>query len=190
MVEIKVLEEGVGRRIEVGEKATLSYELELPDGTFIERAGINNPYTFTLGSTETISGLSEGVEGMQISERRLLTIPPELAYGDRDVGKIPPNSTLHFEVELLQIRKAGGAEEDEGELSDKFQTEDFLNNRHAENITKPAMFEYLIRDFFTKPWRYEDGHLKIWRATGKVFFCFLLVVGLAHWGRKKQWWIL
>ena len=76
------------------------------------------------------------------------------------------------------------------DLSEEFKKEEFLSKRHAAKLEKPAMFEYLIRDFFTKPWRYEDGHKKIWGMSSKVFSVFIFLCFVAFIGKRKGWWIL
>jgi peptidylprolyl isomerase len=64
------------------------------------------PFEFKLGDRKVIAGWEEGVEGMKIGGKRQLIIPPDLAYGAREVGGvIPANSTLDFEVELLKVSK-------------------------------------------------------------------------------------
>ena len=63
------------------------------------------PFSFKLGAGQVIRGWDEGVAGIQIGGKRTLLIPPELGYGARGAGGvIPPNATLLFEVELLELR--------------------------------------------------------------------------------------
>jgi FKBP-type peptidyl-prolyl cis-trans isomerase len=63
------------------------------------------PFEFRLGAGEVIKGWDEGVAGMKVGGTRMLTVPPALGYGPQAVGGvIPPNATLLFEVELLDVR--------------------------------------------------------------------------------------
>jgi FKBP-type peptidyl-prolyl cis-trans isomerase len=63
------------------------------------------PFDFTLGAREVIPGWDEGVAGMKVGGTRILTIPPDMGYGARGAGGvIPPNATLVFEVELLEVK--------------------------------------------------------------------------------------
>jgi FKBP-type peptidyl-prolyl cis-trans isomerase len=65
----------------------------------------NEPFEFSLGAGEVIRGWDEGVQGMKVGGTRVLTIPPDMGYGARGAGGvIPPNATLLFEVELLDVR--------------------------------------------------------------------------------------
>ena len=65
----------------------------------------NEPFAFRLGAGQVIQGWDQGVAGMKVGGKRTLTIPPEMGYGSRGAGGvIPPNATLLFEVELLDVR--------------------------------------------------------------------------------------
>ena len=98
------LETGSGDPATEGDTVIVHYTGWLTDGTkFDSSVDRQQPFSFTLGLREVIQGWEEGVEGMRIGGKRKLIIPPELAYGEREIGNglIPANSTLIFEVELL-----------------------------------------------------------------------------------------
>ncbi len=100
------LVEGDGRVAHVGETAIVHYTGWLEDGTkFDSSVDRNEPFSFRLGASRVIKGWDEGVVGMKIGSKRKLIIPPHLGYGRRGAGRvIPPNATLTFEVELLDLR--------------------------------------------------------------------------------------
>jgi FKBP-type peptidyl-prolyl cis-trans isomerase FkpA len=65
----------------------------------------NEPQAFTIGKAEVIKGWEEGVNGMKVGGRRVLTIPPDMAYGREGFGElIPPNATLIFDIELIDVK--------------------------------------------------------------------------------------
>jgi FKBP-type peptidyl-prolyl cis-trans isomerase FkpA len=65
----------------------------------------NEPLAFTIGSGEVIKGWEEGVNGMKVGGRRVITVPPQLAYGGEGLGElIPPNATLIFDIELIEVK--------------------------------------------------------------------------------------
>ena len=102
----ETIEQGEGKRAAQGDVVVVHYVGTLLDGTkFDSSRDINRPFTFTLGTGQVIAGWDQGVLGMQKNEKIKLTIHPRLAYGNQAVGGvIPANSTLIFEVEMLEIK--------------------------------------------------------------------------------------
>ena len=96
---------GEGTEAQDYNKVVVNYTGELEDGTVFD-SSLNpgrEPFTFTLGVGSVIKGWDLGVKGMKVGGKRKLTIPPELGYGERNTSVIPPNSTLLFEVDLLEV---------------------------------------------------------------------------------------
>jgi FKBP-type peptidyl-prolyl cis-trans isomerase len=94
---------GRGEVAKTGSRITVHYTGRLEDGTVFDSSVGKTPFSFTLGGGEVISGWDTGVEGMRVGGKRLLVIPPNLAYGAQDYGPIPGGSTLIFEVELISV---------------------------------------------------------------------------------------
>lgn len=99
------LVEGEGEVAVSGQKVVVHYTGWLTDGTkFDSSVDRSNPFSFPLGAGRVIRGWDEGVQGMKVGGKRKLTIPPQLGYGAAGAGGvIPPNATLVFDVELLEI---------------------------------------------------------------------------------------
>jgi hypothetical protein len=97
---------GTGESPKLGSAVTVHYTGTLLNGTkFDSSVDRNQPYTFRIGAGTVIKGWDEGIMTMKVGGKRRLIIPPELAYGARGRGpEIPPNSTLVFEVELLDVK--------------------------------------------------------------------------------------
>ena len=102
---IETLIEGEEPTAEQYSIVTVNYTGSLENGTVFD-SSLNpgrEPFRFTLGVGQVIAGWDQGVLGMRTGEKRKLTIPPELGYGNQDMGVIPPNSTLIFEIDLLEV---------------------------------------------------------------------------------------
>ncbi len=105
-LQYQVLQEGSGAVATAGHMVSVHYTGWLTNGTkFDSSVDRGQPFQFSLGAGQVIKGWDEGVAGMKIGEKRKLTIPSNLGYGERGAGgAIPPNATLVFDVELLGVQ--------------------------------------------------------------------------------------
>lgn len=104
---IETTKEGTGAEITNGKIAVVHYTGKLTNGTVFDSSVTRGtPFEFNLGAGMVIKGWDLGVLGMKVGEKRTLTTPSDLAYGESGTGggAIPPNATLIFEVELLGIK--------------------------------------------------------------------------------------
>ena len=115
VTELKIIEQkqGTGTEAVTGKAAIVHYTGWLYDPAAADGRGAkfdssldrNVPFGFILGAGKVIKGWDEGVVGMQIGGKRTLVIPPQKAYGERGAGGvIPPNATLLFDVELIDVK--------------------------------------------------------------------------------------
>ncbi len=104
-LQIEEIKIGEGDTAASGQFVSVHYTGWLTDGSkFDSSKDRDEPFEFSLGQRMVIAGWDEGVQGMRVGGIRKLTIPPQLGYGARGAGGvIPPNATLVFEVELLDI---------------------------------------------------------------------------------------
>lgn len=103
---IEDIQEGSGEEASPGQEVAVHYTGWLPSGQEFDNShDRGEPITFPLGAGAVIAGWDEGIAGMRPGGRRKLVIPPELAYGaEGRPPVIPPNATLVFDVELVEIR--------------------------------------------------------------------------------------
>lgn len=105
-LQIEELKVGQGSEAQDGDFIRVHYTGWLTDGEEFDSSRDNySPFEFQLGAGEVIKGWDQGIIGMKAGGKRKLTIPPKLGYGKRDMDVIPPNSTLVFEVDLVEIVK-------------------------------------------------------------------------------------
>ena len=97
---------GTGAEATSGQTVVVHYRGTLEDGSQFDASyDRGTPFSFPLGAGRVIKGWDEGVQGMKVGGKRKLVIPPDLGYGTRGAGGvIPPNATLIFEVELLEVK--------------------------------------------------------------------------------------
>ena len=112
--DVKIMDNGlilediiIGNGFEAREynKVVVEYIGELEDGTVFDSSSKPGGgfYTFTLGVGSVIKGWDLGIKGMKVGGKRKLIVPPELGYGNQDIGVIPPNSKLIFIIELKEV---------------------------------------------------------------------------------------
>ena len=108
---------GTGAQAQNGDVLVVAYTGKFQNGTVFDTsvgkaaipitpcpAGTTTGLCMTLGAHQVIQGWEQGLQGMKVGGKRLITVPPELGYGPQDYGPIPGNSTLIFEVELLAVK--------------------------------------------------------------------------------------
>jgi FKBP-type peptidyl-prolyl cis-trans isomerase len=107
-VKYETLKEGTGPELKPGQTAEIQYEGKLEDGTVFDSSRSRTPpepFIVPISTGKVIQGWDEAIPGMKVGEVRKLTIPGPMAYGKLGKpGKIPPNATLIFEVELVKIQ--------------------------------------------------------------------------------------
>lgn len=102
----QILQEGNGTKAEKGKSVSVHYKGQLADGTVFDSSyKRNQPIDFALGVGQVISGWDEGIQLLKVGDKARFVIPSDLAYGSRGAGGvIPPNATLIFDVELMNVK--------------------------------------------------------------------------------------
>lgn len=102
--QIQDIRIGQGKELQKGDQVSLAFVGRFLNGDVFDSSSNSSPIIFTLGAGQVIQGIELGVSGMRVGGKRVVVVPPNLAYGNLEVGPIPPNSTLIFEVEVLDAR--------------------------------------------------------------------------------------
>ncbi|XP_069852120.1 peptidyl-prolyl cis-trans isomerase FKBP14 isoform X3 [Dipodomys merriami] len=134
------------------------------------------PIWFTLGILEALKGWDQGLKGMCVGEKRKLIIPPALGYGKEGKGKIPPESTLIFNIDLLEIRNGPRSHESfqEMELNDdwklsKQEVKVYLKKEFEKHgaVVNESHHDVLVEDIFDKEDEDKDGFISAREFTYK-----------------------
>ena len=156
-----VIEEGDGPAPQAGEIVSVHYRGMLEDGTEFDNSyDRGQPIAFPLGQGMVIPGWEEGIALMKVGEKAKLIIPPELAYGEQGAGGvIPPNATLTFEVELVDILPGAPEAATEVDEADYTTTESGLKYYDLEVGEGPS----------PEPGQLVSVHYTGWLEDGKKF---------------------
>ena len=102
---LNIYKKGSGPKCQIGNTATVHYVGKLLDGTVFDSSRQrNSPFNFRVGSGQVIKGWDKAVHDLKVGDRCQVTLPPDLAYGSSGAGGvIPPNATLIFDIELLNL---------------------------------------------------------------------------------------
>ncbi|XP_054638055.1 peptidyl-prolyl cis-trans isomerase FKBP14 isoform X1 [Dunckerocampus dactyliophorus] len=160
------------RKTKYGDMLLVHYEGFLEsNGTMFHSSrteGDKNPVWFTLGIREALKGWDKGLKDMCTGERRKLTVPPALAYGKEGKGKIPPGSTLIFDIELIDIRNGPRSHDSfrEMDLNDDWKLsrqevraylkKEFEKHGYSPNDTH---HEDMVEDIFKNEDEDQDGFI-------------------------------
>ena len=135
-IEVISRPEECERKVKKGDNLAMHYTGMLEDGDkFDSSRRLGKPLDFQIGIGKVIKGWDEGILGMCVGEKRKLVIPPELGYGKRGTQNIPPNSTLYFDIELMEVS-------DGPQKKNVFKAIDANGDRE---ISKDELKEYLVK---------------------------------------------
>lgn len=106
-LEYAIITGGKGKKVQSGYQVSINYTTRLkPDSIFDSNSGLKHPFSFILGQGEVLKGWDEGISLLNVGDSASFRIPPQLAYGEKKVGKIPANSTIFLEVKVLKANQA------------------------------------------------------------------------------------
>ncbi|XP_003966244.1 peptidyl-prolyl cis-trans isomerase FKBP14 [Takifugu rubripes] len=173
-VQIEVLHKPFAcyRKSKYGDMLLVHYDGFLEsNGTLFHSSrkdGDKNPVWFTLGIKEVVKGWDKGLQNMCTGERRKLIVPPALAYGKKGEGKIPPSSTLIFDIELMDIKNGPRSHDsfkemdanDDWKLS-KEEVKEYLKKEFEKHGYSPndTEHELMVEDIFKNEDDDKDGFI-------------------------------
>ncbi|XP_052462787.1 peptidyl-prolyl cis-trans isomerase FKBP7 [Carassius gibelio] len=173
-IEVTFLPENCSQKAKRGDMLNAHYDGYLvKDGSqfYCSRStNTGHPHWFVLGVGEVIKGLDLGLDGMCQGEKRKVTIPPSLAYGEKGKGPVPPNATVVFEVELLYITRGPRSIEAFKEIdadNDKALTKEEIKEylkmeaRKLNTQKDETYFDDVVADVFHKNDHNADGTLSL-----------------------------
>ncbi|CAG5890706.1 unnamed protein product [Menidia menidia] len=167
------------RKTKYGDMLMVHHDGYFENGTMFHSSrssGDKQPMWFTLGIRQVLKGWDLGLQGMCAGEKRKLVLPPALAYGKEGKGKIPPESTLTFIVELLDIRNGPRSHESfqEMDLNDdwrlsRYEVKEYLKKEHEKygNPPNDTLREKIMEEIFAREDENKDGFISSREFTYK-----------------------
>ena len=140
-VEVHNITVGHGRRIKKGDKISINYRgrMDPEERRSFDRSKMGKPFNFVVGSKKVIKGISIGVIGMANNSKRELVIPSSLAFGKTGLfDKVPPNSTVYYDVEVVEVMPRNSVEK---------ETRALQKERRRRYLTKMRNQEAFVKDY-------------------------------------------
>ncbi len=174
-LQVKIHQEGIGPFPKPGDMITAHYTGKLLDGSvFDSSVKRGTPFSFEIGTGQVIKGWDEGFQLLKRGAKASFIIPADLAYGDRGMGSIPPNSVLIFDVELIEIEQAIALETFNVKGKDTIKTTSGLKYILVKDGTgKKAEADCKVEIHYTG--YFEDG--RIFDSTHKKGQTFKVLLG-------------
>merc|ERR1711955_129509 len=157
-VDVEFVPENCEAKSKNGDMLSMHYTGTLLDGKKFDSSVGRDPFSFQLGAGQVIKGWDQGLTDMCVGEKRVLTIPPQLAYGEQGAGNvIPPGATLKFSVELIAINEAPP-------MDNVFKKIDLDQDNQLSKEELVAYMDAAIADFIAKgaiiKFDLHDDHVK------------------------------
>jgi FKBP-type peptidyl-prolyl cis-trans isomerase len=168
------------RPARVGDTAEVYYVMRLEDGTLLDATRKDKPFKLQIGQPGIIPGFSLAMVGMTVGETKQVLIPPELGYGNLRPG-VPPDASLKLQLELVSLQFPEDMEE-------VVHPDDDGHGHHSANL--PAMMDFMLKDFFARPWIDEEKSLTATRnvtVEALGVFAFLIPIWLlSYWLDRRR----
>ncbi|KAK3738194.1 hypothetical protein QZH41_012778, partial [Actinostola sp. cb2023] len=175
-IEVTEKPEKCPRKTKVGDSLAMHYTGRLVDGKkFDSSHDRGKTFDFTLGKGMVIQGWEQGLLDMCVGEKRKLTIPPHLAYGDKGAGaSIPPGATLYMDVELVEIQGTQQAQPNVFGMIDKDKNKQLTHEEIKKYLIEqdsmpnedPASHDTIVSEIFQSEDKNKDGVISFEEFSG------------------------
>lgn len=192
-VDTKDLKVGEGIEASPYSVVDVHYTGKLEDGSVFDSSTGRQPFRFTIGAGQVIPGWDMGIQGMMPGGKRVLTIPPELAYGKAGTGdKIPPNATLIFDVELVAATPPPFNNINNEQLQTKLESGiKLIDIRRADEWAQTGIVEGSIKSTaFDGQGRFQESFIDMLKNTVKPDEEFALICRTGNRSAALSNWLV